>query len=58
MQARAEQGPAADTGERGSSVVGAALYRSPVRLRPGVRHKAKAKARQSACPCHHLNTVA
>ena len=29
--------PAADTGERGSFVAGVALYRSPVRLRPGVR---------------------
>jgi hypothetical protein len=32
-----QQRPAADTGERGSCVAGAALYCSPVRLRPGVR---------------------
>lgn len=34
---RAEPRPAADTGERGASVAGDALYGSPMRLRPGVR---------------------
>ena len=35
-QIEAEQPLAPDTGERGSWVGGATLYRSPVRLRPGV----------------------
>src|SRR5689334_537845 len=49
----AEQRPAADTGERGSSVGGVALYRSPVRLRPGVRCQRRT---QNPGQCCQLST--
>ena len=45
----AEQRPAADTGERGSCVAGAAMYCSPARLRPGVRRPEREGTSYGGC---------